>query len=119
MHTRRRAHFIRVFFILVFLEDDYFYFDKCGAKEQILNDTINILGDVFLFFDKVLGIKTNFLCKPKLFLNNIIPYEGLFSPNSNNCYCVDACTEFEGERAAGFIKVYQVSYDEFQFMFGL
>lgn len=44
--------------------------------------------------------------------------EGLFSPNSNNCYCVDACTEFEGERA-GFIKVYQVSYDEFQFMFGL
>lgn len=44
---------------------------------------------------------------------------GVFSPNSNNCYCVDACTEFEGERAAGFIKVYQVSYDEFQFMFGL
>ncbi|WP_294614604.1 hypothetical protein [uncultured Bacteroides sp.] len=47
----------------MFLEDDYFYFDKCGAKEQIFNDTINILGDVFRFFGGVLGMKTRFFIK--------------------------------------------------------
>jgi len=48
---------------LCFLEDDYFYFNKCGAKEQILNDTAIILREVFLFFGGVLGMKTRFLCK--------------------------------------------------------
>lgn len=43
--------------------------------------------------------------------------QALFSLNQN-CYCVDACTELEGERA-GIIKVFQVSGGEFKFMFGL
>lgn len=43
--------------------------------------------------------------------------QALFSLNQN-CYCVDACTEFEDERA-GIIKVFQVSGGEFKFMFGL
>lgn len=43
--------------------------------------------------------------------------QALFSLNQN-CYCVDACTESEDERA-GIIKVFQVSGGEFKFMFGL
>ena len=43
--------------------------------------------------------------------------QALFSLNQN-CYCVDACTELEGERA-GIIKVFQVSGGKFKFMFGL
>jgi hypothetical protein len=57
---------------LCFLEDDYFYFNKCGAKEQILNDTAIILREVFLFFGGVLGMKTRFFINSGI--NFLSPY---------------------------------------------
>jgi hypothetical protein len=57
---------------LCFLEDDYFYFNKCGAKEQILNDTAIILREVFLFFGGVLGMKTRFFRNSGKLL--LVPY---------------------------------------------